>query len=287
MNQALAAGQFYGAVVCRCRTGDAVLSDLRHGQCNRFPNHCHEHAYFALLLSGRYTEHLAGRSYPHRPMSLAFHPSWTEHRDEVEEPGTRFFSVEVEPSRLDRLREELRPALDFKVFAGGPPVGLAVRLYRELRHGEPDSDLRTEELLLEFLAASLCRPTPEERLAPAWLSRVDSLIRESFRDALGLDRLAAEAGVHPTYLIRTFRRFRGCTPGEYLQHLRISRVCEGLANPDLPLVDLALEAGFADQSHCTRAFQRQLGITPGAFRKTLASTEPGPPARPDRRPGRG
>ena len=267
--EALAAGQFYGAVVCRRRTADAVVSEVRHVQRNRFPQHSHERAYFALLLAGGYTEHLAGRSYSHGPLSLAFHPSWTEHRDEVEEQGARFLSVEVGPSLLDRLREESRPALDFKVFAGGPPVGLATRLYRELRQGGPGSDLRMEELLLEFLAVSLCRPAPDEKREPAWLSRVESLIREGFREALGLDRLAAEAGVHPVHLIRTFRRFRGCTPGEYLMHLRIGRVCEGLANPDLPLVDLALEAGFADQSHCTRVFQRRLGLAPGAFRKTL------------------
>ena len=267
--EALAAGQFYGAVVCRHRTADAILSELRHDQRNRFPHHSHERAYFSLLLAGGYTEHLAGRSYPHRPMSLAFHPPWTDHRDEVEAHGARFLNVEVGPCLLDRLREESRPALDFKVFAGGPPVGLAARLYRELRHGEPGSDLRMEELLLELLAASLCRPAPEEKREPAWLSRVEALIRESFRDALGLDRLAAEAGVHPAHLIRTFRRFRGCTPGEYLQHLRIGQVCEGLANPDFPLANLALEAGFADQSHCTRVFQRRLGFTPGAFRKTL------------------
>ncbi len=273
--KALAAGQFYGAVVCRRRAGNAVLSELHHGQHRRFPQHSHERAYFALLLAGGYTEHLAGRSYLHRPMSLAFHPSGTEHRDEVEEQGARFLSVEVEPSLLDRLREESRPALDFKVFSGGPAVGWATRLYRELRHGEPGSELRMEELLLELLTTCLCRPAPEEKREPAWLRRVDSLIRESFRDALGLDRLAAEAGIHPTHLIRTFRRFRGCTPGEYLQHLRVGRVCEGLANPEVPLVELALEAGFADQSHCTRVFQHRLGITPGAFRRALQAAPRG------------
>jgi AraC-like DNA-binding protein len=36
-------------------------------------------------------------------------------------------------------------------------------------------------------------------------------------------------------------------------------------------VDLALEAGFADQSHCTRVFRRLVGVPPGAFRETLAS----------------
>jgi AraC family transcriptional regulator len=204
-------------------------------------------------------------------MSLAFHPPWTDHHDEVEAQGARLLTVEVGNALLDRLREESRPAVDFRVFAGGEPVRLAARLYRELRRGEPGTDLEIEELLFDLLASSLCRPGVDERREPVWLRRVEALLRESFREALSLDRLAAEAGVHPGHLTRTFRRFRGYTPGEYLQQLRVRRVCEGLAQPDLLLVDLALEAGFADQSHCTRVFRRLVGLPPGEFRETLAS----------------
>ena len=267
--EALAAGQFFGTILRRHQAGDIVVSEVYHDRPRQFPHHCHERAYFALLLAGGYTEHLAGHSYSHRPMSLAFHAPWTDHRDEVEEQGARFLSVEVGQRLLDRLCEESRPAIDFKVFAGGPPIGLAGRLYRELRRGEPGSELKIEELLYGLLAASLCRPGPKETREPAWLGRVEALLRDSFREALALDRLAAEAGVHPVHLTRSFRRFRGCTPGEYQQKLRVGRVCEGLANPDLPLAEVALEAGFADQSHCTRVFHRLVGLTPGAFRATL------------------
>ncbi|HKI02463.1 MAG TPA: AraC family transcriptional regulator [Thermoanaerobaculia bacterium] len=269
--EALAAGQFYSPIMCRRHCGDAVLSELRHDRRRRFPHHCHERAYFALLLAGSYTEHLAGRSYPHGPMSLAFHPPGTDHHDEVDEQGTRLLIVEVGDALLDSLREESRPILDFKVFAGGEPVRLTSHLYRELRREEPGTDLQIEELLFDLLASSLCRPGAGERHEPAWLRRIEALLRESFREALSLDRLAAEAGVHPGHLTRTFRRFRGYTPGEYLQQLRVWRVCEGLAHPEPSLVDLALEAGFADQSHCTRVFRRLVGVPPGAFRETLAS----------------
>ena len=267
----LAAGQFYSTVACRRSCGGAVLSELRHERRRQFPHHCHERAYFGLLLAGSYTEHLGGRSYPHGPMSLAFHPPGIDHHDEVEQPGTLLLTIEVADILLDRLREESRPAVDFKVFAGGEPVRLSALLYRELRRGESGTDLEIEELLFDLLASSLCRPGVDETREPAWLRRVEALLRESFREALSLDRLAAEAGVHPGHLTRTFRRYRGYTPGEYLQQLRVRRVCEGLAHPDPPLVDLALEAGFADQSHCTRVFRRLVGLPPGAFRETLVS----------------
>ena len=53
---------------------------------------------------------------------------------------------------------------------------------------------------------------------------------------------------------------------ELLQELRVRHVCERLADLEVPLADLALEAGFADQSHCTRVFKRLTGTTPGAWR---------------------
>lgn len=202
-------------------------------------------------------------------MTLVFHPPGMDHRDEVGERGAAFFSVEVEEAWLERLRDEGRTRLGFTVLSSGEPPWLAARLYRELRAGDACSGLAIEGLVLELLAAAGRLSRVEERRPPGWLSRVDTMLREGFRDGLTLDALAAEVGVHPAYLSRTFRRFRGRTPGEVLQELRVRAVCQGLADPDRSLADLALEAGFADQSHCTRVFKRVTGMTPGAFRAAV------------------
>jgi AraC family transcriptional regulator len=264
--EALSPGQFFGEVVGRYRASGVVLSELRHARRRVFPSHSHRLAYFCLLLSGRYEERVAGRSFAQRPMTLAFHPPGMDHRDEVGERGGTFFSVEVEAEWLERLRDEGRVHLGFAVLSFGEPLWLAARLYRELRAGDACSALAIEGLVLELLAAAGRLARVEERRPPGWLPRVEDMLRERFRDGLTLDALAVEAGVHPAYLSRTFRRFRGRTPGQLLQELRVRAVCQGLADPDRSLADLALEAGFADQSHCTRVFKRVTGMTPGAFR---------------------
>lgn len=261
-------GQFFGEVVRRRRASGLILTELRHGQRRSFPRHGHELAYFCLLLDGGYCERIAGRSVAQGPMSLAFHPPGLEHRDEVGDGGARFFSVEVGGLWLERLRQESRIVLDFAVLAGGRPLGLAARLYRELR--APDiPGLLLEELALDLLASAVRQPAVEERQPPVWLGLVEDRLREGFREPLGLDDLAIAAGVHPVHVTRTFRRFRGRTPGEYLQELRVRHLCAALADPERPLSDLALEAGFADQSHCTRIFKRHTGMTPGTFRAAL------------------
>ncbi|HEX6625266.1 MAG TPA: helix-turn-helix transcriptional regulator, partial [Pyrinomonadaceae bacterium] len=49
--------------------------------------------------------------------------------------------------------------------------------------------------------------------------------------------------------------------------LRIERACRELERPASSIIDVALSAGFSDQSHFTRAFKRATGMTPGAFRR--------------------
>lgn len=283
-HQHLGEGQFFGQVIGRRQTSGFLLSELHHGARRRFPRHTHERAYFCLLLSGSYAEQVAGRPVEQRPLSLAFHPPALVHRDEVGERGARFFSLEVEDRWIERLREEDRPDLSFGLAVEGASLWLAVRLHTELRRFEPDSTLTVECLAAELLRTVARRPRPEDRRPPAWLGRVEELLRASYRGPLTLDHLASAAGVHPIHLTRTFRRFHGRTPGEYVQELRVRQVCGALGDPrtrQTPLADLALDAGFADQSHCTRVFKRITGTTPGSFRAALGGRrQPSPTSEP-------
>lgn len=78
-----------------------------------------------------------------------------------------------------------------------------------------------------------------------------------------------DAGVHPTHLIRTFRRFHRCTPAEFVRAFRLEKAAQLLARTRQPLVDVALACGFADQSHFMKHFRRAFGVAPGRYRLAL------------------
>jgi hypothetical protein len=59
----------------------------------------------------------------------------------------------------------------------------------------------------------------------------------------------------------------GCSVGDYVRQLRVEDACRRLATLDAPIVEIALAAGFTDQSHFTRTFQRLRGLTPAEFRR--------------------
>src|SRR5262249_52461237 len=98
------------------------------------------------------------------------------------------------------------------------------------------------------------------------LSRVIAFLDEHFVDSPSLSEVARAAEVHPVHLARTFRRHYRCTVGEYLRQLRVTFACRQLTQGSRPLVEIALAAGFSDQSQFSRTFKRAMGLTPAAFR---------------------
>ncbi|MDE3154620.1 MAG: helix-turn-helix transcriptional regulator [Acidobacteriota bacterium] len=157
-------------------------------------------------------------------------------------------------------------------FRGGLLGHLARRLYGEFRLRDEVSRLAIDSLMLGVVAEAIRR---QDRLRagrqPGWLHRVRELLHARFAEPLTLDEIAATAGVHRVHLARAFREWQSCTIGEYVRNLRLEFVCRELATSSAPLAELALAAGFSDQSHCTRIFKRHLGMTPGRYRRTCAT----------------
>ena len=104
-------------------------------------------------------------------------------------------------------------------------------------------------------------------LPPRQLQRVTDFMREHAAQDLLLDDLAALVGLSPTHFARAFRQSTGVPPHRWLTNLRIERARELLEAGDLPLAEIALACGFADQSHFTVTFKKATALTPGAYRR--------------------
>lgn len=96
------------------------------------------------------------------------------------------------------------------------------------------------------------------------LARVaDFITRHCTRD-LRVEEMAAASGLSPSYLIRAFKARFGLTPHAYLINQRV-RVGQAGLRQGQPIVDVALDAGFADQAHFQRVFKAHVAATPGQF----------------------
>jgi AraC-like DNA-binding protein len=107
-------------------------------------------------------------------------------------------------------------------------------------------------------------------LAPEPASRLDSLLRRveaSPGEAWTSARMALAAGMSVSRLHALFRKELAATPQAWLSDLRLRHVQEALLASDTPIAQLALDAGYSDQTALTRAMRRVTGLTPGAYRR--------------------
>jgi AraC family transcriptional regulator len=264
--------QFLGEVVAPQRGNGLVLAEVVHGEARRLPMHSHPNAYFELILAGHYEEGTRTRRYLFSPFTLAFNPSGMEHDGATLARETRFFTVEMEPSWVEPFVRHPAMQQTAAELQAGPLLWLGLHLYREYLGNSAASPLTTESLVWEMLAETARWKSAGGVDRPRWWSRVKDRLHAQFREPLRMAEIAAEAGVHPVHVARVCRRLEGKTVGEYVQALRVRFACEQLARLEWSLAEVACEAGFADQSHLTRVFQKFTRTTPARFRQMLAGS---------------
>jgi AraC family transcriptional regulator len=263
-------GRFFGEQV-RIREVDGfILSESVYVAGQSISPHSHSSPYLSILLQGSYHETCEEQTRIYEPSSVVFHPAGETHADRFLGNGGRIFRFEITNSRRMAASSGAAVLASPFVFVGGPIAWLATRLYSEFRQTDRYSPLVMEGLVLEILGlAGRDASLPRSDQPPLWLRRVEQLLRESTPDDLSLPGIAEVAGVHVVHLARVFRRFHGCTVGEYLRGLRIDRAVRELCATRKPLAEVAGSAGFADQSHFCRAFKLSTGMTPGQYRKSF------------------
>jgi AraC-like DNA-binding protein len=140
------------------------------------------------------------------------------------------------------------------------------RVFDAVTEAPPDP-IRVEEGLLLLVMHALRRHGLRRRPAsePSPPVRRALLRLEADPAApVSLSELARLAGVSRFQLVRGFAREVGTTPYAYLVQRRV-RLAARLLARGRSIAEAAIDAGFADQSHLTRAFVRQLGVTPGRY----------------------
>jgi AraC-like DNA-binding protein len=108
------------------------------------------------------------------------------------------------------------------------------------------------------------------------VEQVKRLLFRYYAKPISLKELAGSVETSVYHLCRIFRRHTGQTINGYLQRLRQREGLASLERTDTPLAHLALDVGYAHQSHFTAAFRREYGLPPGELRRQLGRRSRGP-----------
>ena len=134
---------------------------------------------------------------------------------------------------------------------------------------EFDANLHTRPRIGgDGLIRQLASPVARGGLSPGVLRRVREYIDANLETNVGLDALSKVAGLSRCHFVRAFRQSVGTTPHNFLMYRRFCKAVELIADTNLPLAEIALAAGFSDQSHFSRRFRQYLGVSPSAFRRS-------------------
>ena len=250
-----------GDIVRAKQVGPFRLVEKSYLPGRTLPLHEHERAYASFLLAGAYVEVSRREERVCCAGTVIWHPQTEVHADRFHAAGGHLLDLEIDSAWLDEARH-LQPIAVARIFSGGLPYWLGLRMYRELGSQERSFEDAATELLSYFFTA------PFERKPPAWFNRALQACSDVERRP-SLAEMAAAVGVHPVHLARSFRRFLGCTFGDYLSEVRIRRAFDLLRGSKGSLADVSYTSGFADQAHLCRTFKKVTGLTPTALRTIL------------------
>lgn len=241
----------------------------------RFTPHVHEGFVFTVIEHGaqrfrhRGADHLA----PVGSMVL-INPDEVHTGSSAHEQGWLYRAFYPAPAQVNGVLDELGLA-----HRGLPSFAASVLQDVELHrafgqlHRLLDSDASVlqqqtawrETLLMLFQRHAGVRQAAVAGLEPRAVSLAKELLAARLGEPPSLEELAAAVNLSPFHFARVFRRATGLPPHAWLQQRRLEQARALLRDGCAPL-SVALQLGFADQSHLTRQFKQVYGVGPGEYR---------------------
>ncbi|MGB7085066.1 MAG: AraC family transcriptional regulator [Phormidesmis sp.] len=208
----------------------------------------------------------------------AFLDHWTHWDQEVE-----FSVIAICPTLLNQTAQQREIELIPQFSINDPVIGqLAIALKTEIQTGCLSGRLYGESLGAAIAARlagnyALSQPSPSLKnkangLSRSQLARVVDYMKANLAQDLSILDFASLIGMSESHFSRSFKQSVGIAPYQYLLQQRVERAKQllkqqALKRQALSISDIALDCGFANQTHLTKVFRQMTGTTPKAYQK--------------------
>lgn len=258
------------------------LFHLRDERALKLDYHYHEFDKLVLLLGGRVTYHIEGKSYLLQPMDVLLVSRNLIHLPETDGPAYERMVLWIDRAFMSRFSTQAEDLSDcFRLTARHGvhlfrPRGEERVRWREMF--ERVEAAGTEKAFGAGLMADTCvlqllvelnRAVRSEAgaIGPAAyrfdpkMEEVTQYILAHLGEELSIDRLAGTFFLSRYYLMHRFKEVYGCSVHQYIRQKRLQRAAE-MIRRDVPVLKAAAEAGFGDYSVFLRAFRAAYGKSP-------------------------
>lgn len=265
-------GEYFGDPMRRRQALGFAFTENRFRPGLVIPPHQHALSHLTCVLEGGFSEHYGHLDLDCQVGSMLVVPRNRIHEDRIGPDGAHTLSIEMGPKTMQRIDDAAGLFAEPAVIGGAQITRQIERLYHEFHARDDASLLAIAAITLDLIVAAERQSAQRESgTSRGWM---DDLVEELHRDPCAeasLGALAQRFGVHEAHMARAFRRRHGCSIGEYSRWLRLERSKAALTETTGTISEIALETGFYDQAHYSRAFKQQYGLSPSNYRNQWRS----------------
>lgn len=256
-----------GRVMRRRTASDISFVEASYGPDAQLAMHRHADPHFCFVLAGTVEESTPDRSHTYGSNTLMFRAAGEVHAQRYGGRGARCFSFFLPLEWSETRAFALSPSVRLDARGHSHANSIVRRMYAEFRQPDAFAGLALEGLTLELLAE---RSRSMARSTSRWLADAHDALEQMHLATpnLRLSDLATQLGVNPGHLVRSFRREYGLSPATFLRRRRLEWAYTLVVETDREFGDIAMAAGYFDQSHFTRAFVAGYGVTPSSCRRS-------------------
>jgi len=254
-----------GRVVSTLKTPHFVVIEALYGAGTRIAEHSHASDSIAFSVSGEFVESAAGERFSCDADTIVMCGANQTHSEE--------FRVDT---RCVIITPSDRPTFDFpaalrraRSIRGTPLRASLLHVWDEMRRNDAASPLGVDGSIFMLFAEAL-RACNEPNPSNDRIGRSLKMLHETRGQNANVRELARASGMSAHTFTRAFKRETGYTIGDYVRRLRIEHAKELLRTTSMSLREIALELGYCDQSHFTKAFSRYARVAPSTYRRSFS-----------------
>lgn len=103
--------------------------------------------------------------------------------------------------------------------------------------------------------------------AGSWLQKAKDYLEIHYADGITIESVAEYVGIDRTHFSKAFNKAFGLSPMKFVQQLRMNEATLLMKQTDYKLAEIAQSVGYPDLFSFSKAFKKQLGVSPNTYRK--------------------
>lgn len=277
---------------------DNIRLEVSHQPVWKTPAHCHVNHVIGIYKfehSGQFQLNIADQQYTQDVQQdcMLITPAGLFHSEQWNQP-TEILLLSFHPNYLNQIAlkkleftQTLQQSYPSQILPLLAPVDPTIECIGQLLKQSLQTEKKSNPLYIHSLGTAFATHVFEHYaiqknyddqswlgLSPYHLKKIIEHINSSLHKPISINELAQILNINQYYFCKLFKKSMGISPYQYILQKRVERAKKLLKISVLSIIEIAMECGFANQSHLTKHFHKFTGLTPKAYRNLEEYTYP-------------